>query len=101
MNHTNQEQARRWRKRYQGASSQATAANSRYPTKRAPRKVERKRVFSRKPARSASKEGTRTGPQETMQAGPEASPRTNASPSTKGPAIGGKLASSNSLVCDA
>src|ERR1035437_7234077 len=61
-------------------SSQATAANSRYPRNRAARNAERLRVVSRIPAGSSSKEGTSTGPQEAMQAGPEESPRINASP---------------------
>ena len=61
-------------------SFQAAAAKSKYPRNRAARNAESLPVVSRTPAGSANKEGTSTGPQEAMQAGPEESPRINAWP---------------------
>src|SRR5215471_8244684 len=54
----------------------------------------------RKPVRSASKEGTTTGPQEATQAGPEASPRTSASPNANAAAMLQNLTSPCWPVCD-
>ena len=57
-------------------------------------------MFRRRPTRSASKEGTSTGPQEATQAGPDASPKTNASLNANAVAMFGNLALANSSVCD-